>query len=241
MLNILLIDDNPESITSLFNGLCSVSNSNIYKIINICNTEQALVECIEYNKIDLILLNLEIKKIHAYKILELLEKINPLYKIIIFSSSPTLDFKYVKFSNRFLDAFSFPIDFDILTKLIDDLNNSLEKNEDSNSKNIEDILNTFNFTKSNVGYLYILDFLNICIKNCYKTIPKMALIYDEIAKIHKLSSARTIDWNIQTSINNMRKYTAPSVLNEYFTFSPSTKVFLNKILSIYYIKNRVQI
>lgn len=233
MLNILLIDNDLVSINKVFNVMAGVTGFEC-KIGYICKTESEIEFCIQDTKYDVIILNLNMTKSNPYFFLNKLKEKNILQKTITISNISKKDL--TRLTNNYQEIFnnfSFPLDLNSVHKSIKKIYINLKK-EKNIRKNIVSILNIFNFNKSSLGYSYIIDCLNICISKGYKRLPKMNTICNEIAKQNNLTSSKTIDWNIQKAIKNMRIYTDSSVLNKYFSFDPSTKIFLNEILSIYY-------
>lgn len=233
MLNILLIDNDLVSINKVFNVMTGVTGFEC-KIGYICKTENEIEFCIQDTKYDVIILNLNMTKSNPYFFLNKLKEKNILQKTITISNISKKDL--TRLTNNYQEIFnnfSFPLDLNSVHKSIKKMYINIKKGKKIR-KNITNILNIFNFNKSSLGYSYIIDCLNICISKGYKRLPKMNTICNEIAKQNNLTSSKTIDWNIQKAIKNMRIYTDSSVLNKYFSFEPSTKIFLNEILSIYY-------
>ena len=233
MLNILLIDNDLVSIDKVFNAMTSTTEFEC-KVEYICRTQSEIEFCIQNKKYDVIILNLNMTKSNPYYFLNKLKEKNILQKTITISNISKKEL--IHLTNNYQDIFnnfSFPLDLKLLYKSIKKIYINLKK-EKNIRKNIVNILNIFNFNKSSLGYGYIIDCLNICISNSYKKLPKMKIICEKIAKESNLTSPKVIDWNMQKTIKNMRIYTDRSILNKYFAFEPSTKIFLNEVLSIYY-------
>ena len=107
-----------------------------------------------------------------------------------------------------------PFDIENLIEILKKISNNSIKNE--SKKRIISLLNNFNFNKSSVGYTYFIDIL----------------------KYNKNLSYKKIEWNIEKSIRTMNNYTDLFILNKYFSYTnfPSSKVFINGLLYIYYDK-----
>ena len=130
-----------------------------------------------------------------------------------------------------------PFDIENLIEILKKISNNSIKNE--SKKRIISLLNNFNFNKSSVGYTYLIDILNFCIENEIKYINNLKNIYQKLElKYNKNLSYKKIEWNIEKSIRTMNNYTDPLILNKYFYYTnfPSSKVFINGLLYIYYDK-----
>lgn len=111
----------------------------------------------------------------------------------------------------------------------------LESSKQSNK--LTTLLNNFYFNKSSLGYVYLSDCLNFCIKQKITYVSKIREIYKNIEiKNNNEVSLSQIEWNISKSIRTMKNLTSKEILNKYFPYnpSPSPKEFINGILYIYY-------
>lgn len=238
MLNILLIDNDLNTIINTFDIFSNFSTLD-YKIKNICQYEEELVTYVKDFAYDLIIINLNMNKINPYMLLNTLKERNLLHKTIAFSElsqSETLHLMYQYY--KVFNVFSLPIDLNRLKKSIEKICiNAKDKNEKTE---ITEILELFRFNKTSEGYKYIIDCLNICIRNDYKKLPKLSIIFEEIIKERNLDleTASHVEWNIQKSVQTMRQYTSPFIMDKYFPFLPSPKLFLNTILAMYYEQNK---
>ena len=208
MINILIIDDNYKFVETLFNEL-QEDTIQKYNIVKICTDTTNIIDYILKDIVDVILLNLNMPNIDGFQKLDIINKNNIKSKVIVMSGDTNCILRLIK--EKYTET------------------NAIKK-----GKNIENILNIFNFNKTSIGYEYILQSLNICIKYKYKRIPNMQFLCDKISKENHFGSSNNIKWNIYKAIDNMQKNTEKDIINKYFQFSPSAKNFLNKILAIYF-------
>ena len=233
MINILIIDDNYKFVETLFNEL-QEDTIQKYNIVKICTDTTNIIDYILKDIVDVILLNLNMPNIDGFQILDIINKNNIKSKVIVMSGDTNCILRLIKekYTETIFKLFIKPFN-------VEDLKNDLnmiyyEINAIKKGKNIENILNIFNFNKTSIGYEYILQSLNICIKYKYKRIPNMQFLCDKISKENHFGSSNNIKWNIYKAIDNMQKNTEKDIINKYFQFSPSAKNFLNKILAIYF-------
>lgn len=229
MLNITLITNNNNLIENLFNKI-TLNLLDKYRIVKICSTGNNVLDCILDNKTDVILLYINIPNTNITKIFDIIYKENIKSKIIILSENSEILTNIIKENSMIYGIFLMPFNID---DLITTLNN-LYKNTYINSNEIlENLLSQFEFNKTTIGYNYIVEILEICINENHRYIPIMKKIYDKISKNKSISNS-SIGWNIAKTIDNMRKNTNQEIINKYFKFPPSPKIFLNTILTYYY-------
>ncbi len=218
MLNLLLVDNDIDNIKFLINTLGDLFYKKVY-ISKICLSFDDTTEIKDYSLFDILIINEN--NIDAKDIYTLLENTKECRNTIIMIS----DEQHIHINSNFYLTNN-------VYGVINILNNLYNK-EDIRTKNLEKILNIFEFNKSNIGYKYIIDLLNLCIDEKCTHIPTLNKIYDKIAYKYNLSSSKNIGWNIEKSINNMKTMTDYRIINKYFGFPPSPKIFLEIILDMY--------
>lgn len=236
MLNILLADNDYTYIENIFNKISLKLKEN-FDIIGICSSGDKVLEYILNTKIDIIILELNLPKVGGIDILKELKKRNINIPTIILSKNSDLVFKVIKENINYYKILPKPFDIENLIEILKKISNNSIKNE--SKKRIISLLNNFNFNKSSVGYTYLIDILNFCIENEIKYINNLKNIYQKLElKYNKNLSYKKIEWNIEKSIRTMNNYTDPLILNKYFSYTnfPSSKVFINGLLYIYYDK-----
>lgn len=222
MLKLLYIENEIENIPVLVDSL----NNELYNkvILNkLIIKEKDILYNLKNCNYNILLINE--KLLNTKKIKKILEKNNIVKNNI----------QIVILSNKELYNIGLNVYFSKNIKSAINLISNLYSKEISVNYEIEKFLNIFQFNKSNIGYTYIINFLNICIAENYSFIPTLNELYDKIALSYNLKTSRHIGWNIEKSINNMRKITSKQVLSKYFgDILPSPKLFLEVILKMYY-------
>lgn len=235
MLNILILDDNFEFVETLFNELNK--NENKYKITKICTDSKKSLKYILNDSFDVILLDLNMPNLNGLQILDIIKKNNLKCYVIVISGDTNHIVELVKGNFNIYKIFTKPFNINELRETLNKLYDFENNSKDNVTLCIEDLLNEYNFNKSSIGYSYIIDCLKICIKKNYRHIPNMKLLYKIIAEKENIVTPSNIGWNIEKCINTMRKCTDEDIIKKYFCFLPSPKLFLNTILSKYYLKN----
>lgn len=236
MLNILLADNDYTYIENIFNKISLKLKEN-FDIIGICSSGDKVLEYILNTKIDIIILELNLPKVDGIDILKELKKRNINIPTIILSKNSDLVFKVIKENINYYKILPKPFDIENLIEILKKINNNSIKNE--SKKRIINLLHNFNFNRSSLGYAYIIDILNFCIENEIRYINNLKNIYQKLElKYNKNLSYKKIEWNIEKSIRTMNNYTDSLILNKYFSYTnfPSSKVFINGLLYIYYDK-----
>lgn len=233
MLKALLVDDNYDYLESLFNDLGDNLNNKI-KIVKICNDGEKALKYITNQKLDIILLDLNILKINGIGILEKIKENNIKTEVIVITGETK---SLIEVINKNLPVRKILLKPFKIANLIEILNEIIDEQLGNPKENIEkiiSILDNFNINKSTLGFKYILDCLKICIEQNYTFIPQMKILYKQISD--KKISESVINWNISKTIQSMNKLTDRSILEKFFPYnvSPSPKIFLNEILAIYY-------
>ena len=218
MLKLLLIDHNIFEIESLINFL----NDKLHNKINVSKlyiSNKLIINLNSLEDYDIIIINQE--TISLKELNRLTSMINPKYMVTIIIS----DECYNTENNNSYVVNSMDNAIILLKNLYDNVNPI--------NYEIEEILNNFKFNKSSSGYTYIIDLISICVRKKFIHIPKLNILYNQIAKKYNLTTSKNIGWNIEKTINNMKIQTDNSIIYQYFKFPPSPKVFLDMVLNIY--------
>lgn len=234
MLKIAIIDDNFEFVENLFN-LITTNIKNI-KIVKIFTDGNSAIKYILNEKVDVILLDLNLPNINGIEIIEEINNKNIDTKIIAMSGDNSFIIDLLKKNLNIERLFTKPFE---IKSLIDTF-----KKLESNSMKIErrdivNLLNPLSFNKNNIGYFYIIEIIEYCLENKYKNIPSNNELYKYIAKKNNCDNYLRVGWNIDKAIKTMYKLTDSKTINEFFTYniSPSTKNFLNSLVDKFYTIN----
>ena len=225
MLNILIIDDDIQFIEAVFNEL----NIKLYdkcRITKICTNGAKALNYILENTFDVIIVNVNLINLDIFNLINEINKKDNTTKLIAIYES--IKYKIDDINKIVYKHFYKPFDLSNLSNCLLNLTNNYTLNK------VENLLDTFNFNKSNIGYHYILDCLNYCVEKNYKNIQNMKELYKKIANINNITNSDSIGWNIEKSINIMNKNTDRNIILKHFNFYPSPKLFLNTILLEYY-------
>ncbi|MDO4283043.1 MAG: response regulator [Clostridia bacterium] len=233
MLKIVIIDDNYEYIESLFNIIAS-NKLKKFEILGIFSDGKKALDYILTENIDVILLDLNMPNFNGIEMIEKLQNSDIKSKIITMTADSSFMIKLIQKNLIVYRSFIKPFDIKHLIYILNEL-------ETSSSSTIRDsiinLLNNFHFNKNTIGYLYIIDCLELCIKNNYHAMPKSKAIYEKIANIHNNNYLK-IGWNIDKSIKAMNRFTTDEIKNKFFQNDkmPSTKSFINCMLNNLYSK-----
>lgn len=232
MLKIVIIDDNYAFVESLYNELESknIKNFNVLRIFS--NGKNALDYILNEN-IDVILLDLNMPNINGIELIEQIKNANIKTKIITITGDNTLMLELLQKNLNIYKSFMKPFNIEIL---IDTLNELINTNSNNVRENIINLLDNFYFNKSNIGYSYLIDCLEICIINNYTAMPSSKIIYTKISNIYKKDNYLKVGWNIDKSIKVMNNLTSTNIKEKFFPYGniPSTKNFINCILDHLY-------
>lgn len=233
MLKVLLVDDNYDYLESLFNNLGDNLNNKI-KIVKICNDGEKALKYITNQELDIVLLDLNIPKINGIEILEKIKENNIKTEVIVITGETKFLIEVINKNLPVRKILLKPFKIDNLIEILDKIIDEQLGNPKENIEKLISILDNFNINKSTLGFKYILECLKICIEQKYTFIPHMKTLYNQISD--KNTSESVINWNISKTIQSMNKLTDRSILEKFFPYnvSPSPKIFLNKILAIYY-------
>lgn len=233
MNNILIVDDNYEFSIFLFNTLKSLYKFQIIHIAN--NGEEALNYIIE-NKVDLLLLDLNLPKLSGLELLKKLKEYEKFPKTIIISGENDYIIELIKQNIEVDSYFIKPFSTDVLVNKINTLAKDFEKNYTSLNITIFSILNKFCFNKSSIGYSYIVDCISICVEENLTCLPPNNLLYSKVAQKYNISAINSIGWNITKCIQSMLRLTDTDIIRKYFKYNPkpSTRAFLSQILNEFY-------
>lgn len=231
MYNILIVDDNEYFDIQLYNYIkCNTNNINIVSIAT--NGEEA-INFLSANKIDIILLDLEMPKINGLELIETLQKsvnFNTIKIIIISSHIELINEIYsrgMSVENIFLKPFK-------ISDVIEYINTMDIQNSDNYIyTRIKKLLSKFDFNTNNIGYSYLVDCIFLSIKNPNLLEQLNNLLYLEVSKKYHIKP-NTIKWNIEKMIRSMIRYTGKNIIYKYFQYTtkPSPKVFIKKMVEI---------
>lgn len=203
-----------------------------YKITQIHSDGKRALDYILSEKIDVVLLDLNLPGMTGIEILECIKEKNINTNVIVISGEQSLMYKLISKKLDVYATFMKPLNADVLIGKLEEINLRLYKEEFGTSNKIEKILGNFNFNKTSFGYSYIIDSIEICINEGYKTIPIAKDLYQKVAIKNRMCSITHIKWNIDKAIKVMLKLTDSTIIKKYFKYDiPSTKNFLNFILS----------
>lgn len=232
MLKIVIIDDNFEYVESLFNMLSSKEIKD-FEISRIFSSGKNALNYILNEKIDVILLDLNMPNINGIEIIEQIQNYGINTKIITMTADNTLMLELLQKNLKVYKTLIKPFDIEYLVEILKGLDS---KDSDKIKDKIITLLDNFYFNKNNIGYLYIVECLELCIKNGYSVMPNSSFIYKQIADMHKLTNSLKVGWNIDKTIKVMNHLTKPEAKNAFFPNDnmPSTKSFINCMLNNIY-------
>ena len=231
MINVLIADDNKRLYISIFNMIKCQNLENI-DVIGITTNGLETYQKIKELRPDIILLDIQLPIMNGFEIInKLLQEKISLPKILLITAFPDSINKLqnIQYISGIIVK---PIDCTILYNYLINLN--CEISDNNLQTNIIKILNEFDFNKSSLGYLYIIDSIKYCLKRpcCINNLEKD--LYPHIAKMHQISNSLKVKWAIDKSLNSMFRYTKTDILKKYFsdTKKISSKLFIKKIIDI---------
>ena len=233
MKKILIVEDDVNYLEILFNQIADNISDNA-KITKICTDGESALTYIQNMDVDIVILDLNIPKIDGITILEKIKQKNMNTKVIVISGESDRVLEIIKKNINVNQILIKPFQLNKLIDSINDIALDLHAIEDKNK--VLNLISEFNFNKSNIGYKYILDCLELCIKREYKSISCMKNLYMDISKRYNGVSIQNISWNIYKCIQVMNKLTSDTTMKKYFMYDskPSPKSFINEILNLYY-------
>ncbi|CCY70952.1 two component transcriptional regulator AraC family [Clostridium sp. CAG:921] len=238
MIKIMLIDNNSDSIVDTINKIKEYNTSE-FLISRISTTLDDAYEHITFRNPDVVIINLQIYNFNVIEFFQKLKNLEITSEIIIITSEDNLLLnKIVKNYNItriFLQPFNFKILADCLNKI--NIERTKEKNKNNLYSTLYDILSKFNFNRKSIGYSYIIEIFKICfLEGCVPT-PFEGKVYTKLAKTNNLKRSDTIKWNIEKSINSMKKTTDKEILEYYFDRLKITpKTFIHVVFDLIILK-----
>lgn len=235
MFNMLIADDNINFIKSLINNIL-ISNDKI-RLIKIATDGKETLDIIKKQKIDILLLDLNMPIYSGIEIINLIDtlELSCVPDIIVISEdsemltqlikSHKVDYFIAKNSFNFIENLKY-----ILSKIV--INSSI------NNTN-QFILSELNFLGLKIklnGTKYLLESISyIYNSNNYRLIDNLEKnVYPELAKRHNMSISN-IKSNILKSINTMYLSTDSKKIKKYFLFDddikPTPKLLIEVILN----------
>ncbi len=229
MRNIILVQKDTKNLIELFNSISSSLNEE-FRIFKIFTNGKDALEYVKKEKADVLIIDLDLPDFNAIDIISEVQASNS--QVIAISEESDKVLELLKKNLHIHSLLIKPYKFD---DLVNSLNNMCTA--DKSLSKLIDILNNFNFNKSSIGYRYIIDCINYCIKNNLRFIKQVKSLYKNVESLYDGQVyADTIEWNIYKSIRYMNTSTDNLIMKKYFIYDtfPSPKTFLNGILDIYY-------
>lgn len=238
MINLLIADDNYEFAKSIFNKMINIKYINV---VNISSNGKEALEFILENRIDIVILDLQMPILNGIEILKKLNEFKNNYeipKIIVTTGDRLLLLESLKNSLPIEYIFVKPFDLDELINKIEDICDEILYKDVSIKDEVIEIMKKLQFNTNTLGYSYLVDCITICIENKYNTSFKIKEIYSNIS--NNYISTQNVKWNIDKTIKNMVENTSNDVLEEFFKsrIFPTTKPLISRILEIFYEKNK---
>lgn len=229
MLSILLVDDDLQFARLLFNSINDMNKGRQYFVANICTNGEEAYKYVINNRVDIILLDLNMPKLNGVDFLLKLNNSNydNVKKVII--SGDGILMRRITNENIKINSFlPKPVQFQKIYTLLENFYNEFN---DYNILNIvEKYLNFFYFNKSTSGYKYIRECLYLSCKYNNLDLPLEKGLYVEVSRIFNIQNEKCVKWAIDKSIKNLCRYTADNVINKYFSDSRVTsKIFIHVI------------
>ena len=230
MLKILIVDDNIEFTLNIINYVKSKGETE-YIFTNIsANGEEAYKYLINNNP-DLILLDLQMPKLNGVELISMLKNSKILPKIILMTGDNKLLTDFMKLNLPIERVFMKPFSLESLFEAINQINVDINNFEIDN--NLIKLLSNFSFNKCTIGYNYILQCLQECLKENKLITSLETNLYTKIAKKNNLKSYLHVKWAIDKCILNVNKYTDSDILNKFFyTDKITSKNFISEIFYI---------
>lgn len=223
---ILIAEDNPQFLNSLYNYLKNLTKN----IITVKNGKQVL-EKIKNISPSILLLDLQMPEINGIEVLQEIKNMN--IKVIIISGERMLLNQIPITSYDFIKSVLVkPVDLEIIYSHVHYL--LLEDEFFNNMIKLQAILNEFAFNRTSRGFYYLFECLTEIIRTpaCLKNIEKS--VYPIIAHKHNYNNINKIKWCITKTIKSMVRFTDDKVLKKYFLHNSNItpKYFMIHIYSI---------
>lgn len=227
MLKILIVDDNLELNQLLFNQIKNY-NEDEFIITNISSNGEDAYNYLLTHFPDVVLLDLQMPKLNGIELISKLEAKRSLPKIIVITGDTSLLPEIIKLNIKLENIFTKPLNFNSLIENLERIKK--EKDNYEVELKIKELLKNFYFNKSSPGYCYIIESIELCVKNKNLITPLETNLYKKVAEKTNAKSNLHVKWSIDKSINTLNKYTNPDTLNKFFPYNKVTsKSFINEI------------
>ena len=214
MRKIIIVDDNLEFSRCLLNYISErINKVQTYQIF--INGEEILDNIKEIDNNDIILLDLEIPKIDGIKLINILrKKRNKCPYIIVISGNSKLLEELKEYNNYVYRILEKPF---TMNRLIDEINEIISqiKIDDLEIK-VRNELSLFNFNKSAMGYIYLIECIKLAVSNGELLKDIKNNLYYEVSKQYSNNNVLKIKWSIEKCIDGLYKNTNINILNNYF-------------------------
>lgn len=233
MRKIIIVDDNLEFSRCLLNYISErINKVQTYQIF--INGEEILDNIKEIDNNDIILLDLEIPKIDGIKLINILrKKRNKCPYIIVISGNSKLLEELKEYNNYVYRVLEKPF---TMNRLIDDINEIISqiKIDDLEIK-VRNELSLFNFNKSAMGYIYLIECIKLAVSNGELLKDIKNNLYYEVSKQYSNNNVLKIKWSIEKCIDGLYKNTNINILNNYFYIGVhqklTPKIFITTVVN----------
>ena len=230
LLKVLIADDNINFDISLVNYIREKKLDYI-KFEGICTTGLKAFNKIKELKPDVLILDVQMPDMNGFKVIEnlIMEKIDlPIILLVTGFSNLLNDFSYKNIIYGFLFK---PFDFSLLVNYLEKIHT--ENKESNLHHKIIKCLEEFDFNINSLGYLYLIDCIELCLENPSYIYNLEKNVYPEVSRLHHISNYSNIKWAIEKCIKSMSRYTKTEVLNNFFPGARriSPKIFIKNILA----------
>ena len=227
MLKILIVDDNLELNQLLFNQIKNY-NEDEFIITNISSNGEDAYNYLLTHFPDVVLLDLQMPKLNGIELISKLEAKRSLPKIIVITGDTSLLPEIIKLNIKLENIFTKPLNFNSLIENLERIKK--EKDNYEVELKIKELLKNFYFNKSSPGYCYIIESIELCVKNKNLITPLETNLYKKVAEKTNAKSNLHVKLSIDKYINTLNKYTNPDTLNKFFPYNKVTsKSFINEI------------
>ena len=227
---LLVVEDNKNLANKMFDYLLNNLND-VIEIIGIAENGRLAMNIIEETNPNIILLDLHIPEING---LQIIDKIKSKNNSIIIISGEISMINNVKIhsSHNIKKIYIKPFVFKDLVDSLKYICNTLDDEEVS--VRIERLLSSFDFNKSSLGYLYLMECLVLAYHDSTLLLNVENKLFPLVAQNFGIRKIVNIKWTIQKTINSMLRYTDNNKIQKYFPYNkkPSLKLFLQTILDL---------